>query len=615
MCGIGGCIGEEASGSLVKKMSALIRHRGPDDYGELVEKNVSLFSNRLSIIDVEGGHQPIFNEDETLAIFFNGEIYNFEGIKPDLELKGHKFKTRTDTEVILHGFEEYGPGIFSKLDGMFAIAIWDRENKRLILARDRVGIKPLYYSKTRDGWIFCSEIKGILADQSVEPAVSEQGLYYVVSLYYIPFQYTLFSGVFKLPPGCYLDTAAGDITRFWTVPSLKSGYCPEVSEVRSAVEQSVKRQLVSDVEVGSFLSGGLDTSSIVAFASKYYRDRLKTFCMGFGHDDDELDDAKRVAEHFGTEHYGFTITDRATLELYPQMIWHSEQPKLNTYSWFVNKFARKYVKVCLSGLGGDEIFFGYPTSNRFHAFLTAQKLMKVPGMSLASNFARGKRKRLMLNLRDRTGTYLATISPTYGSENERVFATDVKNYRLEIKSELSKRFFSENKQDFVQQAVFAEFSTKLPDDFLSIDDSMSMAHSLENRVPLLDNQLVELVLPASYEYNYENGTGKILLRRAMKGILPEECFAKKKQGFSLDVVKWWPGELGEEIRKTIPDSKAVKKYFNVDYLNRLITAANISYSTVSLLWTVYAFHVWHDIFIDRRQETASMYEPQPQFAG
>jgi asparagine synthase (glutamine-hydrolysing) len=602
MCGIGGCIGDQANRELIGEMSALIKHRGPDDHGEFVDKGVALFSNRLSIIDLEGGHQPIFNEKENLLIVFNGEIYNFIELRKDLEVKGHAFKTRSDTEVILHGYEEYGAGIFSLLNGMFAIALWDIGRKRLVLARDRVGIKPLYYAKASNGdLVFCSEIKGILAHNYLKAGVNTEGLYYLMSLYYIPFELTLFQGIQKVPPGHYFESDKGTVTPYWTAPRMKDGFVPDSKTVLDALEQSVKRQLVSDVEVGSFLSGGLDSSTIVCFASKHYSKKLKTFCMGFGHPDDEIESAKRVADYFGTEHFGFTITDSATLEMYPQMIWHSEQPKLNTYSWFVNEFARKYVKVCLSGLGGDELFFGYPTSSRFVAFQKAQSLMKIPGSSLLSALASGKRRQVIANIKKRSTVYLTTVSPIFGSLDKEVFSIPITNYQSDLDKRVSQSFFG-NAEDFVQQTFRAEFLTKLPDDFLSIDDSMSMAHSLENRVPLLDNQLLDLMLPVSYKYNYENDVGKALLRKAMKGLLPEECFDKPKQGFSLNVVNWWRGELGQEIRNTISDSRVVDKYFNRKTLLDLFPSASGSYSIVSLLWTVYAFHIWYNVFVDRGKE-------------
>ena len=583
-------------------MSALIKHRGPDDYGEYVSNAVALFSNRLSIIDLEGGHQPIFNEDENLVIVFNGEIYNFLELKQDLEKQGHKFRTRSDTEVILHGFEQHGVQIFSLLDGMFAIAIWDIKKKRLILARDRAGVKPLHYARAQNGdLVFCSEVKGILAHSATSAVVNPEGLYYLVALYYVPFEQTLFSGILKVPPGHYFDSDTGNVLAYWSPPSLRQNFCPETTVVRDALEQSVRRQLISDVEVGAFLSGGLDTSSIVAFASKYYPRKLKTFCMGFGHEDDELDSAKKVADHFGTEHYSFTITDKATLELYPDMIWHSELPKLNTYSWFVSQFARKYVKVCLSGLGGDELFFGYPTSSRYIAFERAQSLMKVPGASLLSAFTSGKKKQLLANVKNRAATYITAVSPAFGSLDRYIFARPITQYKDALESKIRNAYFQNNNL-FVQQAVYAEFGTKLVDDFLSIDDSMSMAHSLENRVPLLDNQLLDLMLPVSYTYNYENGGGKTLLRSAMTGILPDECFRKPKQGFSLDVVKWWSGELGVQIRNTISESPVVKQYFDVTALKNLFPFAKDSFSTVSLLWTVYAFHIWNDLFVENGKD-------------
>ncbi|MDG6964510.1 MAG: asparagine synthase (glutamine-hydrolyzing) [Nitrososphaerota archaeon] len=611
MCGIGGCIGEQATKELVRRMSTVTRHRGPDDYGDYIDRGVALFSNRLSIIDVEGGHQPILNEDGTLAIVFNGEIYNFEEIRAGLESKGHKFRTRTDTEVILHGFEEFGAKVFAMLDGMFAVALWDVKQRRLTLARDRAGVKPLYYARTEKGDIlFCSEVKGLLAHPDVEAEVSREGLYYLVSLYYIPFGLTLFSGVYKVPPGSFYDSSAGTVTAYWDPRGMSPTPPPDPKVVRDALERSVKRQLVSDVEVSSFLSGGLDSSTVTAFASKHYPRKLKTFCLGFGHEDDELSDARLVAEHFGTDHHELIATDRAALDLYPEMIWHSEQPKLNTYYWFVDEFASRYVKVCLSGLGGDELFFGYPTSSRFTAFQKAQRLMNVPGASLLSAFATGKRKKVLASVKDRTSSYLTIVSPVYGSIDDAVFSGPVSAERARLTDRMRASFFSAPGANFVQQAVFAEFSTKLPDDFLAMEDATSMAHSLEVRVPLLDNQLMDLMLPVPYRHNYGNGMGKALLREAMAGVLPKECFKKPKHGFSLDIVKWWPGEFGEEIRRVVLDSQTVKQYFDVGALKRLMPSASESYSTVSLLWHVYAFHIWHELFVEKGKERVMASAPR-----
>ncbi len=591
----------------MKRMARLVKHRGPDDYGEFVDAGVALFNDRLSIIDLEGGRQPIFNEDETIVVVYNGEIYNFPELRQGLQEKGHSFKTRCDTEVIVHGYEEFGASVFSMLNGMFAIALWDRRQKRLFLARDRVGIKPLYYAPLQQGLVFCSEIKGIISHPEIVPSVDKYALYTLMSLSYIPFELTLFKGIFKIPPGHYYDSQGG-IVQYWAPPSADGVHAPDPALVRKVVEDSVRRQLISDVQVGSFLSGGLDTSTLVAFASKHYRGRLRTFCMGFGHEDDELADARLVAEHFGTEHYDFTISDRATLELYPKMIWHSEQPKLNTYGWFVNEFASRYVKVCLSGLGGDELFFGYPTSSRFVSFQRAQRLMRIPGIPLLSRFAAGKRKHVLLGIRNRAHTYLTVVSSVYGPEDHDYFALpkeEVQDYHTALTGRMDESFF-QNSSEFLQQTVNAEFHTKLPDDYLVVEDAMSMAHSLENRVPLLDNALVDLMLPVSYRSNYANDTGKMLLRRAMEGILPRRCFEKPKQGFSLNIVKWWEGELGEEVRRMLPESPSVRQFFNIDKLKQLAIEARGSYGKISLLWYIYAFHVWHDLFIERGKQNVDL---------
>ncbi len=599
MCGIGGCLGSEASSNLIRRMSRLVKHRGPDDYGEFVDEGVALFNDRLSIIDVEGGRQPIFNEDGDVVVVYNGEIYNFPTLRLDLERRGHRFKTRSDTEVIVHGYEEFGAQVFTRLNGMFAVALWDRSLKKLLLARDRVGVKPLYYANVNGDVVFCSEVKGILSHPAATPQVDRYALYTTISLNYTPFEQTLFKGVYKLQPGHYYDSKHG-VVKYWSPPPVDSTVEPDVNMVRRVVEESVKRQLISDVPVGSFLSGGLDTSTVVAFASKHYEGRLKTFCMGFGHEDDEIDDAKLVAEHFNTEHHSFTLSDQAALELYPKMIWHSEQPKLNTYSWFVNEFASKHVKVCLSGLGGDELFFGYPTSTRFVNFQRAQRLMNLPSAPILRLFTRGRRRQVLSKIKNRSDTYLSIISSVYGSEeNVFTFPEDEAQRHRETLTEKMRQAFFQDKLRFTQQAVNAEFFTKMPDDYLSIDDSMSMAHSLEIRVPLLDNEILYLMLPLPYTRNYEGGVGKKILRQAMRGILPQRCFDKPKHGFSLNILRWWRGEMGEEIRRVLPESRSVREFFNVNKLNQMIPEAGESYSEVSLLWRIYAFHIWHNIFIEQ----------------
>jgi len=603
MCGIGGCLGDGASRELMRKMSQTVRHRGSDDYGDFVDTGVGLFNNRLSIIDIQGGHQPIFNEAGTVAVTFNGEIYNFPDLRRDLQAKGHRFATNSDTEVIVHGYEEYGPSVFSRLNGMFAIALWDAEKRRLLLARDRVGIKPLYYSRIDGDLIFCSEVKGILCHSKVEPTVNRAALYSLVSLHYIPFELTLINGILKVPPGHYYDSLGG-VMRYWIPGPTRPDYIPAADMVARVIEESVKRQLISDVPVGSFLSGGLDTSTIVAFASRHYGAKLKTFCMGFGHEDDELEDARLVADHFGTEHYDFTIDDRAMIELYPRMIWHSEQPKLNTYNWFANEYASRHVKVCLSGLGGDELFFGYPNSTRFVNFLRVQRLARLPGSEVLALILRGRRRQLIANVKNRPRAYLTIISATYGHNEGHIFSfplKEIESYRQELTERMGKSFFTGD-LDFVQQSVYAEFFTKLPDDYLTIEDSMSMAHTMENRVPLLDNELLDLMLPVHYRHNYEGRTGKMLLRAAMRGILPRRCFEKPKQGFSLNIVKWWKGELGEEIRRVLPESETVKAYFNTDKLTEMMRDAADSYGKVSILWHIYAFEIWHRLFIEDSEE-------------
>ena len=360
-------------------MIEIIHHRGPDDTGFYVDSNIGLANARLSIIDIEGGHQPIQNEDGTVHVTYNGEIYNYRQLRQELEVQGHSFRTKSDTEVIVHGYEEYGEGFLGKLNGMFAIALWDSKLRKLILARDRMGIKPLYYTIRKGTLLFASEIKAIL-QLPTSRTVSLESLHDVLNLGYIPGKGTLIEGISKLPPSSFLVFQNGipRIETYWEPPSLDPTTDEDklVSELQSALEESIRDQLVADVPVGCFLSGGLDTSTIVAYASKASNQPLKTFCMGFGEETDEFQDARFIAERFGTDHHELTVDSSQAMKLYPKMIWHMEAPKYNLYPWFVCELVRKYVTVCLSGNGGDEVFGGYYA--RYQNALRIQKLTKNP---------------------------------------------------------------------------------------------------------------------------------------------------------------------------------------------------------------------------------------------
>jgi asparagine synthase (glutamine-hydrolysing) len=590
-------------------MIEIIHHRGPDDTGFYVDSNVGLANARLSIIDIEGGHQPIQNEDGTVHVTYNGEIYNYRQLRQELEVQGHSFRTKSDTEVIVHCYEQYGEGFVKKLNGMFAIALWDSKQRKLILARDRMGIKPLHYTIREGTLLFASEIKAILQSPS-RRTVNLESLHSVLNLGYIPGKGTLMEGISKLPPSSFLifQNGTARTETYWETPLLDSTPDEDklVSKLQSALEESIRDQLVADVPVGCFLSGGLDSSTIVAYASKASSRPLETFCMGFGEETDEFQDARFIAERFGTDHHELTVDSSQAMKLYPKMIWHMEAPKYNLYPWFVCELIRKYVTVCLSGNGGDEVFGGYYT--RYQNALRIQRLTKnplsrlltVPGgvlQRVPQNMKTKNRVRVLKSLGDDASEYLILAGVLPDSFNEELFreGASIEGVRKQYVP-----FFAG--PDFLQGLINAELRTKLVEDLLSVDDTMSMAHSLELRVPLLDNRIVDLMAAVPWQMKYQPGThGKLLLRKAIKEMLPEESLRKPKWGFSVNVQAWFRGEVGELVRQILPDSEVVRKYFRADRVRKLIASTTNSdreRRQQVLLWQLLGFHLWHRIFID-----------------
>ena len=590
-------------------MIETLRHRGPDDTGFFIDDGIGLASARLSIIDIEGGHQPIHNEDGTIHVTYNGEIYNFNQLRRDLESKGHRFYTRSDTEVIVHSYEEYGEGFVRKLNGMFAIALWDSRLKKLILARDRIGIKPLYYATYMGALLFSSEMKGLL-QAPLRRAVDLEALHAILNVGYIPGAGTLLQGVRKLPPSSLLLFHNGSIRieSYYEIPSIDESVNEDeaVLRLRSVLGEAIGDQLVADVPIGCFLSGGLDTSAIVAYAAKASTQPLKTFCMGFGEETDEFRDARLIADHFGTEHHELVVDSSQGMKLYPAMIWHMEAPKYNLYPWFVCELVRRHVKVCLSGNGGDEIFGGYFA--RYQNALRVDALSNNPLSSvlrlsgnllqyLTDDVKTQNRFRVLSSLGDDASAYLVLAGALPDAFNRKLFS-----HGNSLFNSLKKHyapFFG--KADFLQGLMEAELRTKLVDDLLSVDDSMSMAHSLELRVPLLDNRIVDLMMRIPWRMKYAPGThGKQILRRALQGVLPESTFRKPKWGFSVNVYQWYKGELGELVRQILPESDVVRKYFSSKVIKKLL-AEQVSERNRRhhvLLWQILGFHFWHKIFVE-----------------
>jgi len=590
-------------------MIRILHHRGPDDTGFYIDEDIGLANARLSIIDLEGGHQPIHNEDGTIQVTYNGEIYNFQQMRKDLESFGHKFYTQSDTEVIVHGYEQFGDNFVNKLNGMFAIALWDSKSKKLILARDRMGIKPLYYALEKGRLLFASEIKAIL-QAPITREVDKEALFTILNVGYIPGDGTLLRDVRKLPPSSLLIFRNGSakISTYWDIPALDATVEESivVERLRSALEEAVQDQLVADVPIGCFLSGGLDSSTIVALASRVCTRPLKTFCMGFGEETDEFRDARAIAEHFGTEHEELIVDSSLGMRLYPKMIWHMESPKYNLYPWFVCELVRKRVKVCLSGNGGDEVFGGYFA--RYQNALRVDALSNNPLSSvlrlsgnllqdLTNDVKTQNRFRVLGSLGDDASAYLVLAGALPDALNRKLFSHG-NSFFNSLRKHYAPFF---GKADFLQGLMEAELRTKLVDDLLSADDSMSMAHSLELRVPLLDNRIVGLMMRIPWRMKYAPGThGKQILRRALQGVLPESTFRKAKWGFSVNVCQWYKGELGELVRQVLPESDVVRKYFSSKAIEKLLAkpVSERNRRHQVLLWQILGFHFWHKIFVE-----------------
>lgn len=622
ICGIAGFHGD-GDKNLLEKMCNVMNHRGPDDRGLFVNGEVGLGNNRLSIIDLETGHQPMKNEDGTIHITYNGEIYNFKELRSRLEAEGHRFESKSDTEVIIHGYEEHGEHFLQQLNGMFAFALWDSRKKTLLLARDRIGIKPLHYTVADHALYFGSEIKAIL-ETGIPREVNCDGVHQLINLGYIPGDSTLFRGVFKLPPAHFLKYHDGQtlVEPYWGIPLVSQETEDDVlvDQIRSALDRSIQAQLVADVPVGSFLSGGLDTSTIVAHASKKLGSQLKTFCMGFGEETDELRDARVVADYFGTDHYELVLESSKGMRLYPKMIWHMDQPKMNLYSWFICEFARKHVKVCLSGLGGDELFLGY--FNRYRHALRVERLRRFPLQQIveavghllypiasrSNNLKIRNRIRMLRAISDPAELFLILAGSL--DQKDTLELTKFNPSTADLLKSSCTQFFSKT-GDFLDQFTYAELKTKLPDDFLAVDDAMSMAHSLEVRVPLLDNGLVEIMSRVPWQLSFRPGSyGKLLLRKAVAKMLPKHCLQKPKWGFSVDVFSWFKGELGEYARQIIPESDAISKFFNREFIEKILSKRPGRSHTryYSLIWHLVGFHIWHRMYIDSKKKTVPSFE-------
>src|SRR4029079_12926871 len=528
MCGITGFIDlwstsnardDDSRAATLDSMCRVIRHRGPDDQGVMLEHGVALGMRRLSIIDLAGGHQPISNEDNSVTIVFTGRIYNYRELQKTLQARGHRFATNSDTETIVHAYEEFGAACLDQLRGMFAFAIWDERNQRLFIARDRVGKKPLYYSVTRKGsLVFGSELKSLLEHPEVERKINPRALDAYFSLGYVPDPISIFENVEKLPPGHHLTFTRGRLTveRYWDFNYLDgngNGHTASdyLEELRALLDEAVKLRLVSDVPLAAFLSGGIDSSTVVGLMSRHLGQPVKTFSIGFNEDSyDELKYARLTAQKFGTEHHEFLVTPDIC-EVVDQLAWHFDEPFADSSAiptYVVSKLAREHVKVVLTGDGGDELFAGY---SRYVTERQRSKFDRVPRFvkdGLMDPLSRGLphgawgRNYLHNVSLDPIARYLDNVSVFTGLNKSALYSAGFSD-QLRDSSHLTADFreLSRNVRTNapLDSLLYIDSKTYLPGDILTKVDRMSMAVSLEARVPLLDHKLIEFVtrIPAS----------------------------------------------------------------------------------------------------------------------
>ncbi|MBD0325305.1 MAG: asparagine synthase (glutamine-hydrolyzing), partial [Pyrinomonadaceae bacterium] len=559
MCGIAGFIetnrpsdGERAA-VVLDRMCRIIRHRGPDDQGAWVKDGVALGMRRLSIIDLKGGHQPLSGCNDAVTIVFNGEIYNYQELQRELEARGHSFRTRSDTETIVHAYEEYGAACVERLRGMFAFALWDARERKLFLARDRVGKKPLYYTLTPRGTlVFGSELKSLLEHPEVEREVSPEALDAYLTLGYVPDPLCILRGVNKLPPGHHLTfphEGRFALSEYWDFPfddaepALPRREEEYVEELRSLLEEAVRVRLISEVPLGAFLSGGVDSSAVVGFMARQMSQRVKTFSIGFHEDSyNELKYARVAARHFATDHHEFIVTPDIC-HVVDELVWHCDEPFADSSAvptYMVSKLAREHVTVALSGDGGDELFAGY---TRYDVEQQRRGFNRLPRV-VRQNMMRAVSRRLPHGAWGRNYLNNVSLDPVERYLDSVSIFTDLNKLSLYTSdfgrrlnedgaAHASFRFHAERVRKGagpLNTLLYLDSKTYLPGDILTKVDRMSMAVSLEARAPLLDHKLVEFVTRLPARLKMRGREGKYIFKRAISGLVPEEILRRPKQG-------------------------------------------------------------------------------------
>ena len=602
----------------LRAASDLLRHRGPDDAGMLAEPGVGLAFRRLSIVDVASGHQPLANEDGTVWIAFNGEIYNHAVLRAELERAGHRYRTHSDTETLVHAYEEWGPSFVRRLHGMFAFAIWDRPRQRLFVARDHVGIKPLYWTQADGAFVCASEIKALFAFPGVERHADLDGVVQHLTLRYAAAPRTLFAGIHKLPPGHSLVVEAGEprLERWWRAEyEPKTPLSPglALAELERRLTQSVQSHLMSEVPLGALLSGGVDSSLVVALMSRMSDRPVQTFSVGFDAPGpySELPFARRVAEHCRTEHHELTVGAADLLRELPALVWHQDEPMSEPAAiptYMVSRLARETVTVVLTGEGGDELFAGYP---KYAVEPWARRLAALPG-PIRDAFIGGVVDRLPFRFRklqvvgrsgrfrDESERLAAWFAGFVGAEREHLVSQSLNGHILAGVEPFRAALADTPARTALDRMLDVDLRVWLADDLLVKMDKMSMAASVEARVPMLDLPLIEWAMRLGAEHKIQRLEGKVLLKRLARRLLPAEVVDRPKVGFTVPLSPWFRGELRELLGDTLLAPRCLQRgWFNPAAV-RATVDDHLSgrRDRARELWTLLTLELWHRAWID-----------------
>ncbi len=627
MCGIAGFISPTDSrrderASLLDAMCRVITHRGPDEQGTAIEGRAAMGMRRLSIIDLATGQQPIYNTDRTKLIVFNGEIYNYKEIKKELEERGQRFRTNSDTETIIRAYDEFGPDCVQKLRGMFAFAIWDEREHSLFIARDRVGKKPLFYTLTSDGtFVFGSEMKVLLEHGGVERKMDHGALDAYLTFGYVPEELCIFSGVKKLEPGHFLIFKDGQVRtqRYWdfdySQESIGGNEDEIATELLEKLRDAVNVRLISEVPLGAFLSGGVDSSAIVGLMSQILDQPVKTFSIGFNEDSfNELKYARVAANHFKTDHHEFILTPDF-VDVIDDLVWHFDEPFADSSAlptYMVSKMARDFVTVVLSGDGGDELFAGYTryvTERERSGFGKLPKGLRQglirPLSEALPHGARGKNYLFNISL-DEAGRYIDSISHFNGPKKRKLYSSEIKT-KMNGSFERGEKLFrsiagSAGSDDAVENLLYLDSKTYLPSDILTKVDRMSMASSLEARSPLLDHELIEFVTKIPSSMKLKGDQTKHIFKKAISGFVPNEILYREKQGFGVPIGDWINSQLKDRIIGDLTDRRSIERgYFDSRYVRLLVDEhARGRRDHSHPLWTLWMLELWHRRYIDKK---------------